>query len=330
MRVGTLIAAWGLVLACSTGSGPATSEIDVAQACADNAHLRCTHLEHCSATDIQLRYGSEADCETRETSSCTSALAEPLNGNTPTAVEACANAYASWDCTDYLENQNPPTACRQQLGPVIDGGFCAVDGQCQSGFCGVAPGASCGTCAGAPVPGASCALLISCGPGLTCTTDTARCVVFGVRGSPCGKGAVCGVGLSCVGANPATNVQGTCQNAGQKVGAPCDPTGRVGAGCDRDAGLACDAMSKTCQSVVVASEGQPCGNDVGGKVVYCQAEGACTGATDTTVGKCSSAAANGAKCNAATGPGCVIPARCIGSSGTAGTCQYSGAQTCHP
>lgn len=329
MRGTAIVAAGALVLACSAGSGPSISDVSAAQACADNARLRCVRLEQCSTTDLQLRYGSEAECESRETSSCTAALAEPLNGNTPTAVEACANAYASWDCTDYLENGNLPTACRQQLGPVIDGGFCAVDGQCQSGYCGVAPGAACGTCSATPVAGASCALT-ACPPGLTCTADTVRCVAFGVRGSPCGKGAVCGVGLSCVGADPATNVQGTCQNAGQKVGAPCDPTGRVGAGCDRDAGLACNATSKTCQTFVVVPEGQPCGDDVGGKVVYCQAEGVCSGVTDTKPGTCSSAAANGAKCNAATGPGCVIPARCIGNGGTAGTCQYSGTQTCHP
>jgi hypothetical protein len=329
MRIGAVVASWGLVIACSSGSGPVTSEVSAVQACADNARQRCTQLQSCSATDMQLRYGDESTCETRETSNCTSALSEPLNGNTPTAVEACANAYAGWACADYLGNQNIPQPCQQQLGPTISGGPCAIDGQCESGFCAVVPASACGMCAPAPKAGASCAQLTACGPGLVCTADTATCVAPGVRDAPCGRGMVCGIGLSCVGADSATNTQGACRQAGDKVGVVCDPTEKTGAGCDRDAGFACNGMSKTCQSVVVVATGQPCGNDVGDQPVYCQAEGACTGASATMPGACNAAAADGAACDTATGPGCVIPARCIGTTGTAGTCQYSGAQSCH-
>jgi len=323
-RIAGGVASWALVVACSGGSGGAgAAGVSAAQACADNAHQRCLQLQACSATDLQLRYGSESDCETRETYSCTTALSEPVNGNTPAAVEACAGAYAGWACADYLDDENIPQACQQQLGAVINGGSCAIDGQCQSGFCGIAPGASCGTCSGLPAAGASCAQLTSCGSGLACTADTFECVVFGVRGSTCGKGAVCGVGLSCIGVAG----KATCQLAGDTAGATCDPTGKTGSGCDRNAGLACNSASKTCQPVVVASQGQPCGN-VGGQPVYCEAEGACTGATGSTPGTCTAAAADGAACDRASGPGCIIPARCIGDGGTAGTCQYSGTQSC--
>jgi hypothetical protein len=317
-----------VVMACSSGSGPATASVTAAQACTDNAHQRCARLQTCSPTDLVLRYGSQSACESRETSNCTEGLAEPLSGNTPAAVEACAGAYAGWACTDYLDDTNIPAACQQQLGSVIVGGACAIDGQCQGGFCAIAPGAACGTCAALPKAGASCAQLISCGPGLTCAPDTFTCVAFGVRGSLCGKGLVCGVGLTCAGADVATNIQGTCQQAGEKVGVACDPTGSKGAGCDRNSGLVCNSGSKTCQTVVVASAGQPCGDDVDGQPVYCQADGVCTGASVTAPGTCTSAEANGSACNAVTGPGCIVPARCIGKSGTAGTCQYSGAQTC--
>ena len=361
MRIGAGVASLALVVACTSGggSGPASGGVSAAQACADNAHQRCTQLETCSPTDTQLRYGSESACETRETNNCVTSLAEPLNGNTPAAVEACAGAYAGWACPDYLNDTNIPRACQQQLGPIINGGSCAIDGQCQSGFCGIVPGAACGTCAAVPKVGASCALLTACSPGLACTTDTFKCVAFGVRGSPCGKGAVCGVELSCVGANLATGVQGTCEQAGEQTGDTCDPTEKTGAGCDRNAGLACNTgvkeepteggptaeggeeggveggaeeagvPSNTCQAVVVAAAGQPCGDDVAGQPAYCEAEGACMGASGTTPGTCTAAAADGAPCNLAGGPGCVVPARCIGNGGTAGTCQYSGAQSCH-
>src|SRR5579864_512514 len=69
MKPGGVIAWWALVVACtSSGSGPATVNVSAAQACADNAHERCTRLQTCSPTDTVLRYGSESACETRETS----------------------------------------------------------------------------------------------------------------------------------------------------------------------------------------------------------------------------------------------------------------------
>jgi len=304
--------------------------VSAAQACADNARERCARLQICSPTDVELRYGSVSTCETRETRNCATSIAEPLTGNTPAAVEACAGAYAGWACVDYLNGVNIPLPCRQQLGPVINGGFCALDGECESGFCATAPGSACGTCTAPPKLGASCARLTSCGPGLTCTPDTAACVHFGVRGATCGKGAVCGVGLSCVGVDLTPNTQGLCQPAGQKPGAPCDPTLRTAAGCDRNAGLVCNATSKACQKVVVATAGQPCGDDVGGQPAYCQAEGDCTGGSSTKPGSCAAAAADGARCDLVNGPACVIPARCIAHEGTSGTCQYSGEQTCRP
>ena len=329
-RIAAIVAWCGLVAACSDASGTATSTVSAAQACADNARARCTRLQTCSPTDLELRYGGVSTCETRETKNCTTSLAEPLNGNTPAAVESCAGAYPAWACVDYLNGVNIPLHCRQQLGPIIDGGFCALDGQCESGFCATEPGAACGTCTAPPKVGASCARLTSCGPGLTCTPDTAACVHFGVRGSACGKGAVCGVGLSCVGADVTPSTQGLCQPAGQKVGVPCDATLRTAAGCDRNAGMVCNTTSKTCQKVVVASAGQPCGDDVGDQPAYCQADGDCTGGTSTGPGSCKAAAADGAKCDVVAGPGCVIPARCVAHGGTSGTCQYSGEQTCRP
>jgi hypothetical protein len=329
-RIATAVAWCGFIAACSDASGTATSAVNAAQACADNARQRCARLQTCSPTDVELRYGSVSTCEARETKNCTTSLAEPLNGNTPAAVEACSGAYADWACVDYLNGVNIPLSCRQQLGPVISGGFCALDGECESGFCAITPGAPCGACTAPPKVGASCARLTSCGAGLTCTPDTATCVPFGVRGSACGKGAVCGVGLSCVGVDVTPNTQGLCQPAGQKVGVPCDPTSRTAAGCDRNAGMVCNTTSNTCQKVVVASLGQPCGNDVGDQLAYCQADGACTGGSSATPGRCTAAAADGAKCDLVAGPACVIPARCIGHGGTSGTCQYSGEQTCRP
>src|ERR1700679_177150 len=116
VRRSVAVTAWlVLALARSAASGPPSTSVSAAQACADNAHARCMRLQSCSATDLALRYGSEGACETRETTNCTTGLAEPLNGNTSEAVEACAAAYAGWACDAYLDDVDVPVACRQQL-----------------------------------------------------------------------------------------------------------------------------------------------------------------------------------------------------------------------
>jgi hypothetical protein len=154
------------------------------------------------------------------------------------------------------------------------------------------------------------------------------CVVVGAESAACGKGAPCGVGLSCVGADATTNTQGICQAAVETSGATCDPAQKTGPTCDRNAGLVCNGMSKTCQAIVLAAAGQPCG-DVDNQTATCSTEGTCTGASGTTPGTCTAGASDGAACE--TGTNCIEPGRCVGTSGDGGitgTCQYAGTQTC--
>jgi hypothetical protein len=323
------LACGGTTVVGAAGSGTGAGST-ASQACADEAHQRCTRLQACSATDVQIRYGSESACEAGEARSCLSTLAQPSNGKTPAAVEACAQAYAGWTCTDYLNDENIPPACQQKTGPFPDGTVCAVSGQCQTGFCAIAPAASCGTCTALPVAGASCAQLTSCGAGLTCTSDTMTCVALGAESAACGTGAPCGAGLSCVGADAATSTQGICQAAVEALGATCDPAQKSGPGCDRNAGLVCNGTSKTCQAIVLAAAGQPCG-DVGQQTAACSTEGVCTGASGSTPGTCTAAAAEGAACDTGSGTTCIEPGRCVGSrgdGGIVGSCQYAGAEMC--
>ena len=99
----------------------------------------------------------------------------------------------------------------------------------------------------------------TCGPGLTCTGDTQECVALAASGASCGKGAPCGSGLVCIGADDAKNVMGKCDMGIAQSGTACDPTLAKGPGCSRDAGLTCNSASKTCQNIVVANAGSPCG-----------------------------------------------------------------------
>ncbi len=317
------MAAWALVAACGgrTLGVDGDAGMTAAQACAENARLRCARLQTCSATQIKIRYGSQSACETGEAESCMATLAEPSNGKTIAHVEACAQAFAAWDCTDYLNDLNIPPACQQATGSFANGTVCAVAGQCQTGFCAIARGASCGVCAALPVAGDSCAQLTTCGPGLVCTSDTMTCVVVGAAGATCGKGTPCGARLSCIG--------GSCQAVVQSAGAPCDPTGKTGPTCDLDAGLVCNGDSKTCHAVVLAAASEPCGY-IDHQSVVCAAEGVCT-ATSGTPGTCTPAAAAGQACDTASGTSCISPGRCVGQpidGGITGTCQVAGTQLC--
>jgi hypothetical protein len=314
----------------SSNDGGGGSGLTAAQACADQAAAQCGKLKTCSATDLSIRYGDEATCTARVTQNCTNALSAPSNGNTPTHSEACAQAYSNWACADYLNDINIPAACQQQTGHVAAGGGCAFPGQCQSGFCSIAPGSSCGTCATAPAIGSSCAQVTTCGPGVVCTGDTQTCVDYAMSGGPCGTGHPCGVGLSCIGATSDGGTQGTCQANAVQTGAACDASLKMGPGCNRAQGLACNSMTKTCAAVTTATGGQPCG-DVNNQSTPCGTNGVCTGASGTSPGTCTAAADDGAACDTANGPGCLLLSRCIVSAagGTSGTCQMQSAANCH-
>jgi hypothetical protein len=301
-----------------------------AQACDAIAQARCTRLAACSTANLQIRFGDEASCEAREKLSCTNSLAAPGNGSSPTHIAACAQAIATWDCTNYLNGRNVPTACQQQTGSLATGAACAVAGQCQTGFCAIPPTAACGVCANEPALGASCAELSTCGPSVVCTTDTQTCVVLGAMGEPCGKGAPCGTGLSCVGADATTGAQGTCQPAGEMLGVVCDSAQTLNPNCDRNGGFVCNSKTKQCAALSIASGGEPCG-DVGSQNAPCGTSGLCVGASGATPGACVAAAADGAPCDTEKGPPCLQLARCVLSSdaGTSGTCQVPDATLCH-
>jgi hypothetical protein len=319
-----------LILSCSFAALACSSDPSAGSACADLAHARCSHLESCSATVVQIRYGDEATCETREKQNCTNALAAPGTGNSPSRSEDCSAAIAGWSCADFMNGANIPAACVQATGSVASGAACAFPGQCQTGFCAIAPGSACGTCAAAPAAGTSCAALTTCGQGtLVCTADTQTCVALATTvGASCGKGAPCGAGLQCVGANAASNTPGTCQTAATQLGATCDPQQQTGPGCDRAAGLVCNRKTKQCATAVVAAAGEACG-DVNNQPTFCAANATCTGSSAGQAGTCTAAAADGAACDTANGPDCEQQARCIVASGsTAGTCRPNDATMC--
>lgn len=306
MKIPGLAAALALALSCSpvqVVGGP------VEQACQDYAYAYCAQLQACSPTFVQIRFGAQADCETLYQSSCVDDITLPSSGSSTAGRQACTSAVPGWACSDILAGQNPPPACQIPNGALPDGATCAISAQCQTGFCGIAQGNGCGTCAAAPQVGDSCAV-ISCGGGLSCTTPAQTCVVAAGLGASCASGVPCTDGLVCVDST-------TCQAGVTTVGAACDPDG---AGCALFSGLGCDGTSSLCVTETLAMPGAPCGY-VAEQPTSCLG-GACLR------GVCVGYVPAGGSCEIGGAP-CVSNTRCIVPAGAAaGTCQINGSAVC--
>jgi hypothetical protein len=304
------------------------------QACADWSYARCSRLQSCSPTAVELRYGDVTTCEALMKTNCVANLAAPSTGSTTAGLEECVQAVPNWDCGDFIFSQNPPPECQQATGALAAGAQCAFQAQCQSGFCAIVPGAACGACAAAPQPGDPCAQLTSCGPTLQCNTVSATCLTVAQAMAECAPDQSCAIGNECIGDNLMTGASGTCEPAGESVGAPCHSTpDDAGAAteCDFYAGLTCDNQSQKCAPVQFVGAGQPCNYvESQSQSIYCGSGGKCLSATPGAQGTCAGASPLGGACDLVMGPECVSPSRCIvgAEGGTSGTCQVTDATAC--
>jgi hypothetical protein len=320
MKIPTLAAlAATIALSCSPADVAGTSGVSsaVLEACSDYSYAWCTKLSGCSSTFLQQRYGSATSCEAIEKASCVNALTAPQTGASVATRQACMAALPEWDCTDFIDTQNPPPACHTATGPLTPGEVCSVATQCQSGFCALPWGSACGTCAPVPPAGASCAET-ECPVGLVCLGTPPTCILQGGMGDSCLTVSYCIDGLACVGADSATSTPGTCQPSPATLGATCT---FGGAGCDYTAGLACNAVSNTCVTLKLYQPGQACGE------VMDQAS-ACVGGTCPR-GTCVASGVLGGACDI-DGTACISGTVCIVSTdgGTSGTCQPRGSAAC--
>ena len=303
-----------LLLSACTSTSPESA----ADACQQVAVARCDRLASCSMADLERRWPDAATCVAREAAACVTAQAAPQTAATPASVVACATALDSSTC-DSMFAVAPPAACLPQTGPLADGAACSYPAQCASAYCTAGNTTLCGTCAAAPVAGASCATS-GCGPTMSCVKATMQCQAPVAVGGACSKASPCEETLACVGATQTTT--GTCMAEVATAGAACDPARKTGPDCSNTAGLACDTATKLCVALPLVAAGQPCGL-VGTVETRCLAGATCVIATGATIGTCVAPAADGAACDDTVGPECLAPARCV-----SGTCQLPGSQIC--
>jgi hypothetical protein len=290
---------------------PADAPVSFRSACNEYAYTRCTQIKSCSPTAILIEYGDVGTCELYYRTSCEIAAAAPSTGSTLAHVTGCTGEIATWKCSDIIYAENIPPDCQTPLGSLANGSPCAVNAQCQTAWCGHAIGAACGTCAPAPAPGDVCVQSSQCGSGLTCVASTGTCAVHAQLGAQCSATQPCDDGLTCAG--------GVCSAGASPAGATCDP---LGAGCNLYAGLTCNAMSSTCQTIQIVPGGEACG-EVGEQSQQCMA-GTCSR------GACVQGSALGAACDLTSPEPCLSFAVCVvtADGGTTGTCQIAGTTSC--
>ncbi len=297
-------------------SGGSDASSAVAMACKVYAYTRCTALQGCSSTQMQIDYGDIATCEAYYTDSCVLAAAAPSSGSTLAHIQGCTAAISGWVCSDLIYAQNVPPACATPQGSLTNGATCAVNNQCQTAFCLRPTGAACGSCAPAPNPGDPCTDAAQCGggsgAGLTCVESTQKCTAYSQLGASCNGSQPCIDGLNCA--------SGVCSTGVSQANMPCVFNG---AGCDKYAGLACNAATATCQTLQIVGGGQACG------IVANQAQDCRAG--DCIRGQCVANAPLGGACDIVAGPACTAFALCFvtADAGTSGTCQIAGSAICN-
>lgn len=289
--------------ACSSSSSsnaPAVDSgtaIDGPTACADLASAYCTKINSCAPLSLEIAFGDVATCTARGTATCKASLAAKGTSATPASHEACAKAIASESCDDAFTGKQP-AACATAPGTLAADAACGEDAQCQSAFCTKVGGAYCGKCATAPAAGADCSNG-RCGAGLVCAAN-AKCVAPGALDATCDANTPCLATLSCHGGKCVTPVAD---------GAACDPQQMTTAGCSPTSGDYCNALTKVCTKVTIATTNQQCGLARGG-LTGCSAAGHCRVPMNMATGVCVAAAADGAACDDANGPSCMAGSRC--------------------
>jgi len=280
------------------GGGADSSSLDPATACADLAAAYCAKFESCGQIPFELLVGDAGGCKARAAATCVAALGANGTSATAASTESCAQTLSSQSCDDFF-NGKQSAACTVKAGTLADGAACGDDAQCKSAFCGKMGGSYCGTCAAAPAAGAKC-VGGRCGPGLACGAN-GNCVAPGDTGATCDANTPCKATLSCGGGKCTTPVA---------TGATCDPKQMTTAGCDAAQGNYCNAITNKCTKAIVATTNQQCGV-ARGELTLCAADGFCRVPMNMTQGVCVAAAADGASCDAMTGPICMAGAHCV-------------------
>jgi hypothetical protein len=310
--VPALAAACGSVKGTTPDAGgddapPETAPLTDDQACDMLAQAMCGRIAACAPPALPLFYVDMATCLSRVKLGCTKDQMDADITRTAADLATCAQAIPNASCDDLLAKMLP-AACQTKPGMRLNGEGCGSSLQCASAHCEITDG-TCGTCAARAAANGSCTSDDGCVAGLVCANN--KCVTPGTSGMSCDDNNPCRANLNC------STTAKTCETL-QPAGTACAGDHGI---CDVYHGAACNifatAANQTCQTLSVATGGNPCGI-VNGGLTLCVLNNGCTALVN---GVCPNPADDGAACDS--NVHCLPPANCVN-----GLCRFPSVAAC--
>jgi hypothetical protein len=161
--------------------------------CERYAQTFCELYERCDHRNYEWAYDDAKRCREATTTYCAYELRAPGSGDTPKAINDCAEAFTKTSCDDW-GTHNTPAACHPP-GTRKVGEPCQISAQCVDYYCKLdGPNESCGKCAKLPAEGDLC-------PGYYCQIGSlcisGRCQKPKKEGDTCATDVECAASLVC-------------------------------------------------------------------------------------------------------------------------------------
>jgi len=278
------------VYSCGGSGSSSNTSGSLDQACSDLANARCQKFNSCSSFLLKVFYGNIATCEARKELLYSAGLSAKGVTVTPSQLEACVLATSAQSCSDGWAHKD---ACHL-TGSLPDGSACGAGIQCQSGYCKIPWGKTCGVCTTPATAGANCTSNSDCASELICAGG--QCKTLGAAGAPCSDSQPCQEDFYCN--------NGTCAKPATSAGTPCDKN--VPRSCSVISGLYCPE-SGVCKNIQLVPGGSSCGLGT-----WCEGDGVCKQKSPNALsGTCVSRVADGQHCDASQSLYCMSPATCV-------------------
>jgi len=278
------------VYSCGGSGSSSNTSGSLDQACSDLANAECQKVNSCSSFLLKFLYGNIATCEARDKLGCMAGISADGVTVTPSQIEACVSATSAKSCSDVWALKD---ACHLN-GSLPDGSACGSGNQCQSGYCKIPWGKTCGVCTAKATAGANCMSVWECASGLICAGG--QCKTPGAAGALCSDSQPCRSDLYCN--------NGTCAKPATSAGTPCDSS--ILTSCSIISGLYCPE-SGVCKNIQLVPGGSSCGLGTS-----CEGGGVCKQKSpDALSGTCVSPVADGQHCDASQSLYCMSPATCV-------------------
>jgi hypothetical protein len=171
--------------AATPPAAPTPPALSIEDACKASAKANCKAEGDKTPETFALRYTSMADCESKHGADCEMILETPATGWTPELSAQCAAAWTN-ATVDEVQQNPPPSACKDPPGKKPDGAPCIFRAECAGRACIAAPNVLCGICGKRRLAGESCHTGTGeCEDGLRCVDEKCVAKPYAKIGAAC-------------------------------------------------------------------------------------------------------------------------------------------------